>query len=47
MNGHLVLVWGQPKWEKGVILYQEGLVEFVSQRLIEERTGSSWSMKTG
>ena len=47
MDGHLDLIWGWPEWEEGVVSYWKGLIEFVRQRLIEGRKGSSQGVKVG
>ena len=47
MDGHLYLIWGRPEWEEGIVSYGKGLIEFVCQRLIEGRKGSSWGVKVG
>ena len=47
MDGHLNLIWGWLEWKEGIVSYWKGLIEFVCQRLIEGRKGSSWGVKVG
>ena len=47
MDGHLDLIWGRPEWEEGLVFYWKELIEFICQRLIEEREGSSRGVKAG